>query len=398
MIKYCLLQLKRAARFLPWGLCVVLVLFTCMSLAYNAITSSQNDESDSMKLKIGVVGSSQDKYLQWGLAAMKFDSTSMSMELNAMEEDEARRALEQGKISVYVVFPENFIADAMSGNPGQLQLVTTMGATGLTPILKEEVTHLVESILASCENGAYGAGSAVLNHGNPSSANHHVDELALEYVDFLLVRSRMYRIEEMEQTGIAFEDYMLGGLSLLLMMLCCLPFAPLYIRSDHSLSRVLRAKRIGTIKQTLSEFGAYLSIMIVMLAVIACVLKQGNLLSSQVSGFQMYFRALPVLFMVAALCFCIYTLSDNLISGVLLAFFLVIVLCFTGGCMYPIQVFPAAMQTIATILPTGIARVSLTNSLMGLTSTGIFELLAYGVAFLAIALVARAYKTGKVRG
>ena len=66
-----MLQLKRVLRFLPWALCVVLVLFGCMSLVYNAMVVAQEteDAADTAKIAVGVVGTAGDQYLQWGLAS-----------------------------------------------------------------------------------------------------------------------------------------------------------------------------------------------------------------------------------------------------------------------------------------------------------------------------------------
>ena len=53
MKKYGILQLKRVARFLPWALCVVLVLFGCMSVLFYALTNTQTEKAGS-KIRIGV--------------------------------------------------------------------------------------------------------------------------------------------------------------------------------------------------------------------------------------------------------------------------------------------------------------------------------------------------------
>ena len=128
------------------------------------------------------------------------------------------------------------------------------------------------------------------------------------------------------------------------------------------------------------------------------VLKFGKMLPENVALWKLFLGILPNLLMITTLSYCVYTLSDHLISGVLLNFFLVIVLCFVGGCMYPIQVFPDVMQTVSAILPTGIARSSLTGCLLGADASGSIALLGYSAAFFAIALGARAYKTGQVQG
>ena len=394
MKKYCILQLKRVARFLPWALCVVLVLFGCMSVLFTAMTNSQAASADT-KIRIGIVGSDENGYLKWGMAAMQFDSASMSIKLVSMEEEKAVRALEQGNIAAYVVFPENFIEDAMAGQVGQLRLVSTVGATGLVSIFKEEVTGLVDKILSACENGSYGAGAAVADNGLENQYYKHINDISVEYMDFLFDRSRMYRVENLAQNSLTLQQYMLGGLSVLLMMLCCLPFAPLYIRRDHALARMLQARGVGPVKQTAAEFCAYFGALIVLLTVVAAVLRRSNLLPVEVSGFSLLTGAMPTLFMAAALCFCLYALTDNLIGGILLSFLGVLSLGFVGGCMYPVQVFPQAMQRMAAVVPSGIARQSITNCVLGNAPTGILPLLGYGTAFLAIAMAFRWSQAGK---
>lgn len=399
MRNYCLLQLKRAARYLPWALCVVLVLFGCMSLVFQAMTAEEQAETEAKttKFKVGVVGTAGDQYLQWGLAAMQFDSSAMSISLKPMEEADAIAALERGEIAAYLVFPEGFMDNALYGNVMKLRFVSTAGAASTVSIIKQEITGVVDGILSACESGSYGVGDAIRDNGL-SGAGGHINDLALEYVDFLLDRSKMYRVESLQTSAIPFEQYMLGGLTVLLLMLSCLPFAPLYVRSDHALSRVLRARRVGAWKQTLGEYGAYFAVSAVLLAAVAAVLRLGGLLPESVSGISLLLTALPVLFMVTAMTYCTYSLSQQLIGGVLITFFAALVLCFIGGCMYPVYFFPISVQRLSRFLPTAIAREHLTACFAGTDPAGGWALMAFGAAFLLICVAVRAYKVGKVRG
>ena len=401
MKKYFLLQLKRVLRFLPWGLTVVLVLFGCMSLLYNAMVVAQEteDAADTAKIAVGVVGTAGDQYLQWGLAAMQFDSTAMSIQLKPMEEAAAIENMKAGKIAAYIVFPESFVGEALSGNVQQIRFVSTAGASGLISILKEEITAIVGDILVACESGSYGGGDALTGTGNDHLWGKHVNDLALDYVDFLFARNKMYRVESLAvKDAVPFDRYMLSGLTVLLLMLSCLPFAPLYIQSDRALSRVLRSKRIGAVAQTLAEFGGYGAGLCLLLGAVTLVLRFSGLLPDETAGWQLFLGALPVLLMIAALSYLLYAVSDHLLSGVLLAFFATLALCFLGGCMYPVQIFPDSIQRLAAVLPTGLARQSLTGCFMGMQARHVWALLGYGGIFLALATVIRGYQAGKVHG
>jgi ABC-type uncharacterized transport system permease subunit len=110
------------------------------------------------------------------------------------------------------------------------------------------------------------------------------------------------------------------------------------------------------------------------------------------------FGALPAVLVITALSYLLYTLTDHLISGVLLAFFVTVVLCFIGGCMYPVQIFPESVQQLAAVLPSGLARQSLTGCYMGAGPGSQWALAGYGAAFLTLAAAIRGYKAGKVSG
>lgn len=399
MGKYFALQLKRVARFLPLSLCVMVILFGCLGILYQALVSQQADESQTQttKIKVGMVGTAGDRYLQWGMAAMQFDSTAMSIEMVQLKEAEAVAALENGEIAAFVAFPENFVEEALYGNVQQLRFVSTVGATGLVSIIKEEVTRIVDRILVACERGSYGVGEALTDQDLDHLWGKHVNDLALEYVDFLFDRSKIYRVESLVQEDfVPFEQYMLGGLTVLLLMLGCLPFAPLYVRSDLSLSRLLRSKGVGVIHQVAAELGAYFLALAVLLAGVSAVIGWAGMLP-QTSAWNFFLQALPTLAMVAALSYLLFSLAANLMGGVLLTFFVVLALGFAGGCMYPVQVFPETMQRLAAMLPSGLARMSLIEA-MGGSGPICGGLLLYAVGFVLMALGVRAYKTGKVRG
>lgn len=401
MGKYLVLQIKRVTRFLPYGLCVALVLFACMGVIYQSLMTAKEaeDEAQATKISLAVVGTADDQFLQWGLAAMQFDSTAMSIELVQLEEAAAMEALQRGEVVAYVVFPENFIEEALYGNVQQLRFVSTAGAAGLVSIIKEEITVIVDDILVACESGSFGVGDALEDNGLGHLWGKHVNDLALEYVDFLFDRSKLYQVTPLQQENyVPFETYMLGGLTVLLLMLVCLPFAPLYIRGDQSLPRLLRSQRVFLAGQVLAEFGGYALGMTVLFAAVSVVFRFCGMLTGNTAVWVLFVGGMPAVLMVAALTYLLYSLSDHLIGGVLLTFLGVLALCFVGGCMYPIHVFPLTLQQISLVLPSAIARESVTACIQGSRPTHVGALLGYSAVMLVLAVAVRSHKVGKVRG
>lgn len=380
MGKYFYLQCKRVARFLPGAICIVLVLMAGLLLAYSVMTSSVSDSADNQKVQIAICGDLDDPFLQMGMSAiLAFDNSRFSLDVQILEETAAEKALAEGSVAAYVVVPPGFMDAAMTGHLTPLRMVTTTGAAGLVSIFKDEVTSVITTIVLESQKGVFGMMDGFVEFDVEYQQNL-VDELAFGYVGFILNRNDAYYLEEL---GIAdelrFTTYLICGLGVLLIMLACLPFAPLMIRQDRALSRMLAAKGKSYWKQCLCDFSAYLLgfwlilMILVTLAVITLSFGAPNLLEALQPGW-IIMNTLPVLLMAAAMSYMLYSISSDLIGGVLLQFFVTAAMCFVSGCMYPVYFFPESVQKLAAFLPTGIAR----SQLAGIF-TGYFAWDSFGV-------------------
>lgn len=397
MKKYLWIQCKRTLRLLPLVLCVAVILFGSLAAVYQTLIRMNEQSESQAKFKVGLVGTAGDSYLQLGLAALEsFDSTRFVMEIITMTESEAEIAMERGNVAAYIVIPEGFLDAAFRGEIMPLKYVTTTGAVGLVSLFKDEVTQVINDILTEAQKGIYGAGDALESQG--LGGGKAIGDLSIEYTEFVFARSKTYTVRELGLAdGLALEDDMLCGLTVLFFMLICLPFAPLRVRRDHALSRMLAARRRGVAMQISCEFIAYLLGLLAILTIaLLCAAAIG--LEANVSGSVLLCVA-PVVLMVASFSFLLYELTADLISGVLLQFFVTLCLCFISGCLYPNFFFPEIVQKIAAVLPAGIARMQLAGCITGEISPHLTQgLLGYSVMFLAIALLIRLYKVKGTRG
>ena len=396
MKKYLLLQLKRLVRILPPVLLVAAVLFGCMALAYDIIGDFNREDGQQMKFKVGLVGTAGDSYMEMGLAAVQsFDSTRFAVEFKQMGEKEAETAMRQGKIAAFIQFPEGFMDEAIHGNIMPIKFVTSVAADSLVSIVKEELTGIIEIMIAHTQKGIYGAGGAVGNHGGSAGAT--MGEISLDYVEFIISRSKAYKVTEIGAfDGLGMDGYLISGLGIVLFMLICLIFAPSMIRRDQSMARMLKSRSRPVWLQVLCDFAVYM----VGLLGIACVVLALILLrpDSQVS-LSMILQGLPVVFSLGAMSFLMYEVASDLISGVLMQFFVTLALCFVSGCLYPITFFPEGVQELAKFLPTGIARMQIGNCILGCVSLGTMAaLIGYGCLFLGGAVLIRRFKVAGIRG
>lgn len=396
MRKYLIIQLKRLLRIFPPILIVTAILFGCLAVVYDAIVSLEEEEGKQGKFQVGIVGTAGDTFLEMGLAAVEsFDSTKYTVEFVEMTESEAETAMRRGSISAFIVIPENFLDEAMYGNIIPLKYVCAAGALGMVSMIKDEISQLIEIMLIESQKGIYGAGNAL--NANGLNGSKIVGEISLEYVELVFARSRMYRVTEMKKfDGLGMGGYMLSGLCVVLFLLVCLTFAPVMIRSDYALARVLAARRRPAIAQTLCDFAVY---MVGLLGIAAVIWLLAAAKGGEKIQFVIVLQCVPALFAIGAMSFLLYELATDLVSGVLLQFFVTLVLCFISGCLYPITFFPDSVQRLSELLPTGLARLQLSNCILGRFSMeNTLALLGFGFAFLVIAVLVRRIKVSGVRG
>ena len=395
MGKYLFLQLKRLLRILVPALLVAAILFGCLALAYQAASTMLGQPQQQSKIKFGVVGTAGDTFLEMGMLALNtIDSARFSINFISMDEAQAEDMMRRGELAAFVVIPDGFIDAAMYGNILPVKYVSTAGAVSIVTMLKDEITKMVEDIVIETQKGIFGAGDAMRDEGFSGGDVEY--ELTFEYFDFIFARSKMYSVSELGNAdGIGLAEYLLSGFCVVLLMLVCLVFAPMMIRSDLSMARMLSASRRPVIGQVLCDFVVYLLGILCVVAVLLAIAAATGWV--KLTG-GVILQWLPVVIAMGALSFLLYELSTNLISGVLLQFFVLLVLCFVSGCFYPVTFFPDSVQAVAAYLPTGVARSQLAESFADVSQTGGVLLLGYGAVFFGVSALLRKAKVALVRG
>ena len=383
MKRYFLLQCKRALRAFLGMLCVILVLLA--GLLITCSTLDRQQIQSGTKFQIALCGTAQDHFLQMGMAALQtFDSTRFAMEIQSMAEPEAAAALARGDIAAYVVIPEGFSEAAAYGNILPLKYVSTTGAAGMVSMVKDEITGVITDIVMESQRCVYGMGNTAQAEGL-SHIGQLMTDMAIEYAQFVFVRGNLYQVSVLGiADGLTMGQYLLSGLSVLFLLLACLPFAPLAVKRELALQQMLVPKGIGPAKQIACELGAYLLVYLSVLALAVALVCPWI-----PEGFTPL-GALPAALMAAALSFFLFTLAKDLISGVLGQFVATLALCFVSGCMYPISFFPEPVQALGNVLPAGIARRLMAGCITGSVAWGpVWMLLGCTAVFAAAAIAWR---------
>ncbi|MBQ8005529.1 MAG: ABC transporter permease [Clostridia bacterium] len=403
-IVYIFLQLKRFVRALPAVLALSLVLFCCIYIAFNAVM--QKEAESKAKFEVAIVGDPSDSYLELGVVALKnFDTSRFSINVVYMEESEARKKLEAGALSAYVVIPEGFLLNAYYGDIGKLTYVSSPGAIGLTTIIKDEILEVISIILVASQKGIYAAGNVADEMTKDISYGEAANDSSFEFIDLILSRSKMYRMELLGPIGgISFGASVFCGVLIFFLLFMCIGFAPVFAKKEHSLGIMLASKRFGAVPQIIGEYIPFAFVGSISVLAFVYLLKRFlgeelNMIIGQNLHTSFVLRVIISFLMLAAMQFLIYEITEGITASVLAQFLAAVGLAYFSGCLYPIYFFPQAVQRAADYLPTGVIRVFLNKTLTGEDAIEQLKIIIiYLVVFLAAAAVLRYMKIKKAKG
>lgn len=387
-LKYFYLQLKRFAHALPSVIFLSLALFVCLFIAISAVM--QNEKQEEQKYEIGIVGDASDTYLKLGIAALQnFDNTRFAMNVSFLSEDEAKRMLESGELSAYILIPEGFIMDAYRGDVGKLTYVTDTKAIGAADYIKDELLDMISVLLVESQKGVYAAGNiaydlAGMKYGKVTN------DAALEYVDLILARSKAYKLDILGVSeGLGFGASVLCGVMLLFLMLICIGFAPVFARGSIAFGTILSSRRFGVTWQIICEYFAFMlcgafSAAIFFFGLFGFMGEEISALAQVEIGAEFFLSLFLSFLMISAMQILIFEATEGIWAGVLSQFLAAIGLSYFSGCLYPIYFFPEIIQKISVFLPTGAARSLLARTL---ADKDILQPLAVIITYLLVFMI-----------
>ncbi len=375
--RYFRAQLLRARKLFPAVLAFFLALALCAAVLLIVLAAKNGSGEEHQRIRVGLVGDLSENYLNIGVFAIQnFDSSRQYLEFLPLEEPEAEQALRSGEITGFVRIPPGFVEAALRGDDVQVQYVAGSSPSSLGPLLMQEVADIISQVVIHAQSGVYGFLSLTDALGTDAQIRRTLtDRLTLDYVQTILAREQVFSVEYLGYSaGLRFGDYYFCAFFLLTVLLCGLPCTGLLVNRDPALSRMLRSRGVGSLRQTAAEALPFF----LMLAACALLLLPavGAALSGRETGLlqgwngagdflRLGLDLLPTVLVLAAMEFFLCQLADGVISGVLLQVLTIMVTAVASGYFLPVHSLPVAVQRLSGWLPTGVALQSAARVLTG---------------------------------
>lgn len=400
---YLGMQLKRVLKILPIQL--LLNLLACIGLGIVGILFLKDGvlSTDNQKYRIGVVGDTSESYLGIGISTLQsIDYSRYVIDLVDMTEEEARKEFLQGEIYAFARVPDGLVESIETGaNDRLITFVTTQGQKGIGSMVASEIADVVSNILTRSQSAVYGMQSMLLEYGKEDVLMEATNQLNLILIDLALSRRKFCDVENLGiANGLSVEGYYFCSFLLIFLLLSGMNDSSLFTHKNRELPRLLAARNVGVLRQIISEYLAYVCLIVLCLLeiffVLTIVLGNGlinfaeweNMGVEPLFGFMI--KLLPVVFMFAALHFFLYELVPETISGILLQFICAIAMGYLSGFFYPAVFFPETLKRIGELLPTGVA-LRFTDSIMAgdISWMACLGMMLYLLVFLILSVLIR---------
>ena len=400
---YLYIQFRRALKLLPVLMTVTLLVFGCGSVFAMLYFNSDAMTEDSRKYQIAIVGDTTSSYLGFGISALSMlDDSRFMVDLPAMTESEARRALMRGEITAYARVPDDLVDSIVSGtNDAPVTFVGSTGQKGITGILVEELTEVVSTLIVRSQSAIYGMQTILWNHGMGDKWWEATESLNLRFIDMVLARTKLCDLELLGLSNdLSTGEYYFCSLLIFFLLLAGINSSPLFGRRNRELMRLMASRGVGALWQVAGEYLVYLFLNLCCLlgVFLALIPVFGNgamsfagwegMGTDMLLGF--YVRLIPVAAAIAAMQFLLYELVTGVVSSILLQFICGISMAYLSGCFYPASMFPDVLRRIGELLPTGLALRYADAKLMGEASMAAgMGLFIYLAVFLGLSMFVR---------
>lgn len=390
-LKYFKTQGKRTVKHYPFILLFTAVLTLCIALFVSTMFSTKESEN-AQKMKVGITGDLSESYLNLGILAItSMDSSRFYVEFVRLDEEEARKQTEDGRLSGYIVFPEDFMESISYGRNEPLTFVSQNDPSALTPAVTKEIIQIVSKLVLQGQNGVYGMVAFSEEYQIPDDVHEKaLEDLNLQYIDAALDREDYYDVTYVGLgDGISFQTYYICAFLILLLMLWGMSCANLLIKHDMVLPRILHSNGHTLFGMVMGDYLPYL----LMLAINTLIVSLLGASYIDMGAVEAWIRLFPVVILISTMQFFFYELSSNLISGILLQLFVTVILSYASGLFYPIYSLPETIQKVGAILPTRVAFGYLSEVIQGKTEVLQTVLVwSYVAVFVVASVLVRQYK------
>ncbi|MBO6260740.1 MAG: ABC transporter permease [Lachnospiraceae bacterium] len=395
------INFKRSLRSLPalfaGGFFLALLIWSCVAAASAVLYRSE----PLIKASVAVVpGDISSRYMDMAIDYISnMSSTSMVLEFEVMDAEDADRALKQGDVIAEMIFPEGMVEGILYGEniPAIIRISESdnLSALFLSELINDGVT-----LLSSAQAASYTAATVYYSIDAEeylSDAYDHIDLINFAHV---AEREKVFDItmlipgsdeglkvsDDSEDSGISGARsvalyYISSGFILFALFWGSCMTGLLKYPSSSFIS-CLFAKGITAGKYTLAQFITAASVFFFILAPVGCI--AGVMLLEDISLSALLIYILLLSFFVSAFSVFLHVITKSPSLAVLLQFVLSTAMLLLSGGIIPSAFLPKLIAGFGKLLPAAFLQNSLLGIFLNINTSPDLRILIWTLVLLII--------------
>lgn len=330
----------------------IMILGICAIFVFTIAIQSRGEK----RIGVGVVGNIENKYMKLGVEMLNnMDASRFSVKFESLDEENAKKALREGRIAGYFKIDKDFIEGLENGENRPVIYVSSSG--GLMNELSKEVASVFSVLIVNSERVIYAVDEYLSEHKNVYDRETANTELNMSLLKNVFTRGKIYNIETKALTGeVSVKDNYICAMIIILTALSGVGLGSLLSGKKDTLQEVLKSRGLSYISSIICELiTVTLYILILIIFGFGIFLLAINFLQDESfispDYFEFFCNIFAVSIMFASMHLFIYELIYQRVTAVLMEIILGISLCYIGGCIYPLSFFPDIIQKISVFLP-----------------------------------------------
>lgn len=330
----------------------IMILGICAIFVFTIAIQSRGEK----RIGVGVVGNIENKYMKLGVEMLNnMDASRFSVKFESLDEENAKKALREGRIAGYFKIDKDFIEGLENGENRPVIYVSSSG--GLMNELSKEVASVFSVLIVNSERVIYAVDEYLSEHKNVYDRETANTELNMSLLKNVFTRGKIYNIETKALTGeVSVKDNYICAMIIILTALSGVGLGSLLSGKKDTLQEVLKSRGLSYISSIICELiTVTLYILILIIFGFGIFLLAINFLQDESfispDYFEFFCNIFAVSIMFASMHLFIYELIYQRVTAVLMEIILGISLCYIGGCIYTLSFFPDIIQKISVFLP-----------------------------------------------
>lgn len=340
---YFQMEMKRMLRSFPGIILGSFLLIALVAGAFWLCQQSSQTPAQKKVISVGIVAKKGEPFINWMIDAVEqMENTKYSCRFLRLTEKEAKKQMEEGKINVIFLIPENYITSIIRGENKHIVIRFSQGQTTIVSFLLRELCTAASSFILNSEAGIYTMQDYYKEHRLPRATE---DELALNlsYIKEIALLSDGVHLEEVEipHSYSQASIFLLSGI-VLFFFLWGIAYGNLLTSQNHAFLEKLRLFSVGYPLQVFLRNLAFFLINTLGFALLLCIAfflcywkglsLPGTLLSQPGSLWLFSLSLLPVLWLACSFIQWIYEMTEDGLGGAVFLFFSVLLLALLSGC------------------------------------------------------------------